>query len=170
MQARDDVVTRRTRFSCRASVSTIMDSIESATVAVGGRVARQDGGRCVVAERGGGQWHGGLIRTAQHLWHQAQWCCAPTAAPRRPSAARRLRLYIPNPRGTIHVLAELFEVVPGTHMVDLQKVQGDTGGWGGWVGGWVYAGRHGCFRHGGRHVGRWAVGAGRHGWVDGRGG
>ncbi|PSC71591.1 CBL-interacting kinase 32 [Micractinium conductrix] len=81
-EARDDVVTRRTRFSCRASVSTIMDSIESATVAVGGRVARQDGGR--------------------------------------------LRLYIPNPRGTIHVLAELFEVVPGTHMVDLQKVQGDT--------------------------------------------
>lgn len=81
-EARDDVVTRRTRFSSRASATTIMDSIESAAVAVGGRVARQDCGR--------------------------------------------LRLYIPNPKGTMQVLVELFEVMPGTHMVDLQKVQGNT--------------------------------------------
>ncbi|KAI3436682.1 hypothetical protein D9Q98_006098 [Chlorella vulgaris] len=81
-EARDDVVTRRTRFSSRAELCTIMAAIENAAVAVGGRVARQN--EC------------------------------------------RLRLYIPNPRGTMHVLAEVVEVLPGTRMVDLQKVQGNT--------------------------------------------
>lgn len=38
----------------------------------------------------------------------------------------RLRLYIPNPKGKMQVLVEVTEVLPGTRMVDLQKVQGNT--------------------------------------------
>lgn len=38
----------------------------------------------------------------------------------------RLRLSVPNPKGTMEVLIEVFELLPGTSMVDLQKVRGNT--------------------------------------------
>jgi hypothetical protein len=44
-EAREDVVTRHTRFSSRASLATILGSIESAAVAVGGRAESRDEGR-----------------------------------------------------------------------------------------------------------------------------
>jgi hypothetical protein len=40
----------------------------------------------------------------------------------------RLRLAIPTRRGGLSVLVEVVEVLPRTHMVDLQKVRGSTGG------------------------------------------
>ena len=46
-EAREDVVTRHTRFSSRASLATILASIENAAVAVGGRAERRDEGRQV---------------------------------------------------------------------------------------------------------------------------
>lgn len=45
-EARSDVVARHTRFSSRAPAATIAESVEGAAVAVGGRVERQDPGRC----------------------------------------------------------------------------------------------------------------------------
>ncbi|KAI7845902.1 hypothetical protein COHA_000635 [Chlorella ohadii] len=82
-EARDDVVTRHTRFSTKAPLDTVLASIESAAVGSGGRVERQEEGR--------------------------------------------MRLYIPQPRsGTMQVLVELWEVLPGTHVADLQKVRGNT--------------------------------------------
>jgi hypothetical protein len=41
-EARDDVVTRRTRFSSKAPLPTVLAAVESAAVAVGGRATRQD--------------------------------------------------------------------------------------------------------------------------------
>ncbi|PRW55916.1 CBL-interacting serine threonine- kinase 3-like [Chlorella sorokiniana] len=82
-EARDDVVTRHTRFSTKAPLDTVLASIESAAVGSGGRVEREEEGR--------------------------------------------MRLYIPQPRsGTMQVLVELWEVLPGTHVADLQKVRGNT--------------------------------------------
>lgn len=44
-QARDDVVTRHTRFSTKAPLPTVLASIESAAVGSGGRVEREEEGR-----------------------------------------------------------------------------------------------------------------------------
>ena len=117
-QARDDVVTRHTRFSSRAPLDAIVESIEGAAVASGGRVAREGVGRWVGMGASAG-------RAGALLLH-APPCHASTCVH---GPLRRMRLHIPQPRsGTMQVLVELWEVLPGTHVADLQKVRGNTGG------------------------------------------
>ena len=54
------------------------------------------------------------------------WACIihPCLAP---AVTCRLRLSVPTSSGTMAVLVEAMEVLPGTHIVDLQKVRGNTG-------------------------------------------
>ena len=126
-EAREDVMMRHTRFSSRAPLATILAGIENAAVAVGGRVMQQGDARC--GQPGRAQKRSlpaspGCIRYAPAGPHHLPLPSALT--PRHSVVLRRLRLYIPNPKGKMQVLVEVTEVLPGTHMVDLQKVQGNT--------------------------------------------
>jgi len=121
-QARDDVVTRHTRFSTKAPLDTVLASIESAAVGSGGRVERQEEGRwaglctqCEVgrvlawgvrtcarlAQLGLGAWReqGSLLLPCGAVLPTCRAVLLPSAL-----AACRMRLYIPQPRsGTMQV-------------------------------------------------------------------